>query len=135
MTKLPQTISKKINILTGREAGDCSIPPDRCKGRTTAMALVLLGEAQASGISFGFDYVGNNAFTKQMADHLRGTLEELVKKANLDGFTFKIMMLEDFRGYKGYHNYVEPERVHKDSDFGVAVFFNPIKEVIYDLRK
>lgn len=136
MTKLPQTIKVKINIFTGQEADKPNtIPVGRCEGKTTALALMLLGRAQLHGISFGFDEVGHNPLSNAMARNLEAKLYELTKSAGLEGFTFKVMMLEDFRGYKGSHEYAALDLCYKSRDYGVAVFFNPIKEVTYDLRK
>ncbi len=140
MTKLPETISKKVNVFTGCEIGSfpSQLPPDRCVGGTTAVALKLLGDAQYSGVAFGFDFINyGSALGKSGANNLLAMLSELVTKLGFSGFTFKVMSVEDTRGLRGINTQVIAESVAVPSHtaFGVAVFFDPIIEVVYDLRK
>lgn len=139
MTKLPEIISKKVNVFNGCELGCIPKfqPANRCVGGTTAVALELLGKAQLCGASFGFDYPNYEMPRSNIAaSHLLSNLTELVDKLGFGGFTFKVMTVESTRGLKGIPTQqiastcVDPRR-----EYGVAVFFDPIVEVYYDLRK
>lgn len=138
MTKLPETISKRVSVFNGKPE-DEAIRNGRCVGGSTAIAMALLAEAQMKGASFGFDFDNyETSKTMQGAGHLLSHLKEIVDKLGFGGFSFKLMNLYDTRGYRGLrhdllhknYSHLNPER-----SFGVAVWFDPIVEVHYDLRK
>lgn len=139
MTKLPETISKKVNVFNGCELGTVPKfqPANRCVGGTTAVALELLGKAQLDGAAFGFDY-SNYDMSRSFsgANQLLSNLTELVDKLGFDGFSFKVMTVESTRGLKGIPTQaIASTCVDAKREYGVAVFFDPIVEVFYDLRK
>lgn len=141
MTKLPQIIEKEVNIFTGCELGsfDPRLKEGRCVGGSTAVALVMLGQAQATGASFGFDF-GNYGTSKSKtgASHLLSNLTEIVDKLGFKGFTFQVRKVTELRGLRGldYHSIVHSLNPHEvDGAYGVSVHFDPIVKVVYDLRK
>ncbi len=141
MTKLPETISKKINVFNGCEVGTIPKfqPVNRCVGGTTAVALSVLGEAQLRGASIGFDF-DNYEESKGMiaATHLMSNIEGLIKKLGFRGFTVKVKKVTDCRGLRGfdYHSIAcRFKPFELESAYCVYVTFDPIVEVFYDLRK
>lgn len=141
MTKLPQTISKKINIFTGCERGRY-LPghkQNRAVGGTTAVALSMLGCAQLHGRSFGFDYDNyDNSKSEIGARNLLATLQKLVTDAGLLGFTFNIRWVGSLRGLRGIDHFAitsELKPFEVDKAWGVVVEFDPYIKVDYDLRK
>lgn len=140
MTKLPETISKKVNVFNGCELGTYPLSqPKRCVGGTTAVALSVIGEAQLHGASVGFDFDNyENSKGKAAAAHLMSNIEKLIKKLGFSGFTVKIKKVVDCRGLRGfdYHSITGRFKPFElESAYCVYVTFDPIVEVFYDLRK
>ena len=138
MTKLPETISKRVSVFSGKEECD-ALRHGRCVGGTTAIAMGLLSEAQMRGASFGFDFDNyDTSKTEKGAANLLSQLKELVGMLGFEGFSFKIVSLHDTRGYRGLGHYLlynDYSHLNPERSFGVAVWFHPIVEVHYDLRK
>lgn len=139
MTKLPQTISKLVNIFTGKELPTGCKPlrvgdgRSRCVGGTTAVALRLLSEAQLNGAAFSFDHANYEASYSEMgARNLMATLKDVIYRLGYSGFSLSIRNYDQLRGHVVVRNI---GTLPNPYSHGVLVEFNPIVEVHYDLRK
>lgn len=126
MTKLPQIISKRVNIITGKEVplGCCDEDYPRSSGRTTAIALKAISEAiTKSGCVFVTDHEDYPTYCTEMsAKLLVGRIKFLLDKMGLDGFSVII-------AHQG------ERRLNGSYVWGAKVQWSPIQEVYYDLRK
>lgn len=138
MTKLPETISKRVSVFSGKSE-DEAMRHGRCVGGTTTVALSLLAVAQSKGAAFSFDFDNyENSRRKTAASHLMSHCQEIVDKLGYRGFTFRVCNLEGTRGLVGLdHGRIHCSYSHLNpyESYGVLVTFNPIVEVHYDLRK
>lgn len=120
MTKLPETISKRFNILTGKEVplGCVDEMYPRCSGRTTSLALAAIAKAMTTGfpafVSDHADYPNAHSITG--ARVMATTIECLINKLGFIGFKVKVVEA--------------PGGIH-----GAEVWFDLHQEVFYDLRK
>lgn len=130
MTKLPQTISKRVNILTGEECPLGTAPNERCSGRTLAIALRLLSEAMSSKHRncFMTDHAG---YTRMHADQLRYEVLGFISQAQLDGFKVEVRTASSLRGVSGVSGILG----YNCEVYGVYVTWDQIQEIFYDLRK
>lgn len=130
MTKLPQTIKKTVNILTGEECQPNTHFNGRCSGRTTGVALSLLGKAMSSVHRNAFT-VDHSGYSKHHADSLLNELSNIIGKSGLLGFKCSVKTPRQLRGIRGVTGF----HCCEDEVFGVYVEWNQSQEVIYDLRK
>lgn len=140
MTKLPETISKRVNVITGEEVPLGVVDPryPRCSGRTTAIALQLIASALASKIAVSSDHLDyESALTSNSADNLKHEVLGCINQLGLRGFTVSVIPLSKYIGFrKGNVTMLSPDSLCADSRaFGVEVRFNLYQEVHYDLRK
>lgn len=127
MTKLPETISKRFNVITGKEVPLGCIDPDypRASGRTTAIALHAISEAMLAvgkriHVTDHDDYP--TYCTEMSAKLLVGRIRGLVKSLGIKGVTAELSHLGERRPNGSYV-------------WGATVVFHLHEEVHYDLRK
>ena len=126
MTKLPETINKRVNVFTGREVPIGCVDSDRprCTGRTTAIALGAISIAMKSGRYLAFDHDDYpSCFTQNAAGNLAIIIENTIKDLGFDGFTVEVA------------HHPDTFRNNGSKCWGVLIQFSPYKEVFYDLRK
>lgn len=130
MTKLQQTISKRVNILTGEECPLGTIPNERCSGRTLSIALSLLAGAMSSEFRHHFliDHAGDE---RRHADNLRYEVLGLISQAKLMGFKVEVRSTYSLSGMKGLSGLYG----YSFESYGVYVSWDQIQDVYYDLRK
>ncbi|QGH45098.1 hypothetical protein [Ralstonia phage Reminis] len=126
MTKLPQTINKRFNIITGKEVplGCCDEDYPRASGRTTAIALRAIADAMSPGGGvFVTDHDDYPTYCTEMsAKLLVGRIKHLLGKMELNGFS---VTLTHQGARRNNGSYV----------WGAQVQWSPVQEVFYDLRK
>lgn len=126
MTKLPETISKCFNVITGKEVPSACMDEDypRASGRTTGIALRAISDAILTGVPvFVTDHVDYPGwFTEFSAKLLTGRIRALADAMGLNGIEVKTISA--------------PQRRLNGSDvWGAQVSFRLHQEVKYDLRK
>lgn len=125
MTKLPETISKRFNVITGKEVplGCMEDGYPRGSGRTTFACLKAITIAMEDGSCFLTDHQDYpTCGSHQAALHLCETAKLLVDKIGLQGFSFETKRVNDCSHLS-------------ERSWGCLVKFSPYKEVHYDLRK
>lgn len=140
MTKLPETISKRINVVTGEEVPLGCVDPHypRASGRTTAIALQLIASALARKVAVSSDHLDyETAVTHNAADNLKHEVLGCIEQLGLRGFTVSVIPLSKYMGFRrGDVTMLSPDNLCADSKaYGVEVKLNLYKEVHYDLRK
>lgn len=125
MTKLPQTISKRVHILTGEEVplGCISSNYPRASGRTTAISLKAISDAMMHGSTFVTDHCDYPQYCTELgAKFLVGRIRGLIDSMGLVGFSVILTHNGDRRPNGSYV-------------YGAKVQWSPVQEVFYDLRK
>lgn len=141
MTNIPQTISKTFNVLTGEAlSGKVITSNPRRTGRTTAIALQLIGAAQYTGKAFATDHQDYPSADKDSggALYLKEQVLLLINKLGLQGFTVTVENAEKLRIPKRneYFSFLpECNLTGRRDVYGVLVTFSPVKVYHYDLRK
>lgn len=126
MTKLPETISKRFNVITGKEVPLGCVDEDypRASGRTTGIALRAISDAILEGVPvFVTDHADYpSCFTEVSAKLLTGRIRALADAMGLNGL--EVMTVKN--------NPVNPT---VKQVWGAQVSFHLYQEVKYDLRK
>lgn len=125
MTKLPETISKRFNVITGKEVplGCSEDDYPRGTGRTTFACLKAITIAMEEGSCFLTDHQDYpTCWSVGAATRLKNRAQDLVDDMGLQGFYFETRKVNDRVPYS-------------KSSWGCLVKFSPYKEVHYDLRK
>lgn len=132
MTKLPQTIRKTVNILTGEESPLGSIYDGRCSGRTLSIALNLISAAMSSTNrhAFSIDHAG---YERRFADNLLHEVLGVISHLKLLGFKAEVRNVDSLRGYRGLSGVAV--HAYGYDVYGVFLQWNQVQEVFYDLRK
>lgn len=126
MTNLPQTISKRVSIITGKEVplGCVDLEYPRATGRTTAIALHSISTAMKSGSYLAFDHNDYPACgTQGAATNLCNLILQIIDILGMEGFTVEVA------------HHPSALRNNGSKYWGVLIQFSPYKEVFYDLRK
>lgn len=121
MTKLPETISKRFNVITGKEVplGCMEDGYPRGSGRTTFACLKAITIAMEEGSCFLTDHQDYpTCRSVEAATRLKNMAQDLVDGMGLCGFSFETRKVSC-----------------SESSWGCLVTFSPYKEVHYDLRK
>lgn len=126
MTKLPETISKRFNVITGKEVPLGCMDEDypRASGRTTGIALRAISDTILSGVPvFVTDHDDYpSCYTEFSAKLLTGRIRALAKAMGLNGIKVETVM----------NNLRKPAGA---CVWGAQVSFHLHQEVTYDLRK
>lgn len=126
MTKLPETISKRFNVITGKEVPLGCMDEDypRASGRTTGIALRAISDTILSGVPvFVTDHDDYpSCYTEFSAKLLTGRIRALADAMGLKGIKVETVM-NDLRKPAGA------------CVWGAQVSFHLHQEVKYDLRK
>lgn len=124
MTKLPETISKRFNVITGKEVplGCMEDGYPRGSGRTTFACLKAITIAMEDGSCFLTDHQDYpTCGTVEAATRLKNRAQDLVDDMGLQGFSFETRKVNNCP--------------YSERSWGCLVKFSPYKEVHYDLRK
>lgn len=126
MTKLPETISKRFNVITGKEVPLGCIDEDypRASGRTTGIALRAISDTILTGVPvFVTDHDDYpSCFTEFSAKLLTGRIRALADAMGLNGIEVKTISTPQ-------------RRLNGSYVWGAQVSFHLHQEVKYDLRK
>lgn len=125
MTKLAQTISRRVHILTGEDIplGCMSVNYPRATGRTTAISLKAISDAMVFGSAFVTDHDDYPQYCTELgAKLLVGRIRGLIDSMGLVGFSVILT-----------HNGIR--RPNGSYVYGARVQWSPVQEVFYDLRK
>lgn len=125
MTKVPETISKRFNVITGKEVPlGCMDDYPHASGRTTGIALRAISDTILSGVPvFVTDHDDYpSCYTEFSAKLLTDRIRALVDAMGLRGIKVETVM-NDLRKPAG-------ARV-----WGAQVSFHLHQEFKYDLRK
>lgn len=126
MTKLPETISKRFNVITGKEVPLGCMDEDypRASGRTTGIALRAISEAILTGVPvFVTDHEDYpSCYTNFSAKLLTGRIRALATAMGLNGIKVETVK-------------INPNKATSVWVWGAQVSFHLHQEVTYDLRK
>lgn len=119
MTKLPETISKRFNVITGKEVPLGCMVEDypRASGRTTGIALRAISDTILSGVP-----VFVTCYTEFSAKLLTGRIRALADAMGFKGIEVKTISTPQ-------------RRLNGSYVWGAQVSFHLHQEVHYDLRK
>lgn len=124
MTKLPETIIKRFNVITGKEVPLGRMDEDypRASGRTTGIALRAISDAILTGVPvFVTDHDDYpSCYTESSANLLTGLIRSLAKAMGLNGIKVETVK-------------INPRKT--TCVWGAQVSFHLHQEVTYDLRK
>lgn len=133
MTKLPETIKVKVHSVIGKTeeelkalgtSGFEAFKSGRASGRTTAIILKAIGEAQltacgTTGNCIASDHYHFFSNNKSNADNMRKMALDIISKLGLRGFTVKVVNIDN----------------HPAGRYGIHIKFHTWTEAVYDLRK
>lgn len=126
MTKLPETISKRFNVITGKEVPLGCMDEDypRASGRTTGIALRAISDAILTGVPvFVTDHDDYpSCYTEYSAKLLTGRIRALATNMGLNGIKVETVK-------------INPVKPTCEWVWGAQVSFHLHQEVTYDLRK
>lgn len=126
MTKLPETISKRFNVITGKEVplGCTDEDYPSASGRTTGIALRAISDAILTGVPvFVTDHADYpSCFTEFSAKLLTGRIRALADAMGLKGLEVRTVK----------NNPINPA---VKQVWGAQVSFHLHQEVTYDIRK
>lgn len=121
---IPTTITKRLNVYTGRECDFGTEMDYRASGRTTARVLLAIAEAMNNGraiLKDHDDYVG--ASSLPIARNLVVLTKHRLVQMGLHGF--KVTTVTGGRGTEFPYT----------KGHAVLVEFSPVQEFVYELRK
>ncbi|AID17686.1 hypothetical protein ECBP5_0032 [Escherichia phage ECBP5] len=126
MTKLPEIISRRFNVITGKEVPLGCMDEDypRASGRTTGIALRAISDTILTGVPvFVTDHDDYpSCYTEHSAKLLAGRIRALAEQMNLNGIEVEAVSTPQ-------------RRLNGSYVWGAQVSFHLHQEVTYDLRK